>query len=68
MFQYVNKSINCSKTYFRDSYIGVHDLTTNTTTTHFEGKVEGLESFAFDWITRNLFWADLYKQWIMVGY
>jgi len=51
----------------QDSYIGVHDLTTNTTTTHFEGKVGGLEAFAFDWITRNLFWADLYKQWIMVS-
>jgi len=49
------------------SYIGIHDFKTNTTTTHFEGEAWGIEAFAFDWITKNLFWADYYHKWVMVS-
>uniref|UniRef100_H2YXX3 EGF-like domain-containing protein n=1 Tax=Ciona savignyi TaxID=51511 RepID=H2YXX3_CIOSA len=50
---------------YRSEYVGVRFLNSNITVKYFKGMAHGIESMAFDWKTRNLYWTDSEFKWIM---
>ncbi len=46
--------------------IGVVDLETNLTTTHYHGMAHGIEGLAYDWLRGSLYWTDSALMWLMV--
>ena len=46
--------------------MGVHDLATKKTKKFFDGMMEGVDEFTFDWETRNLYWTDSMIRIVMV--
>lgn len=52
---------------YKSEMIGVVNLLTNITTSHFHGMAHGIEGLAYDWERKNLYWTDSALMWIMVA-
>ncbi|XP_076825968.1 low-density lipoprotein receptor-related protein 2-like [Clavelina lepadiformis] len=51
----------------RANYIGVHHFKDNLILKFYRGMAHGIESMAYDWMTRNLYWTDSNFGWVMVS-
>ncbi|XP_076814506.1 low-density lipoprotein receptor-related protein 2-like isoform X1 [Clavelina lepadiformis] len=52
---------------YRSEYIGVRHLKHDLTLKMYEGMAHGIESMAYDWMTRNLYWTDSEFKWVMAS-
>lgn len=50
---------------FSLEYIGVSDLNSHNTKKEYQGMAHGVESLAYDWVSKNLYWTDSQFKWIM---